>query len=221
MKTPARGVLMGAALVFGLALAHVLAHTRTQLAWTDRVPNNVFVTVLERGEQLCQSHEILPAHTADLRMTIGTYGPPGRGNPGPPLSIYIRAGEHHLASTIRAGWHQGRVLLAIPPPSRTWGDATVCIRNRGNQIALAGTTYPNSYGFDDSLGGVSLTSEVRIDYMLAGKPSWFSMIGALTYRLTLGKGSYIRPLGWLAPLLLMVAAAALALRLILREEREP
>jgi hypothetical protein len=46
------------------------------------------------------------------------------------------------------------------------------------------------------------------------------MIGRLAYRLTLGKGSYIRPLGWIAPLLLMLAVAGVLVRLLLREERE-
>jgi len=37
--------------------------------------------------------------------------------------------------------------------------------------------------------------------------------------MTLGKGSYIRSLGWIAPLLLMLAAAGMLVRVLLREER--
>ena len=223
MRTPLRAVLACGALVLVLVLAHVLVHGRTQIAGTDRVPNNVFVTDLARGQRLCQGNEIVPAGTAALRMTIGTYG-----KPGPPLTISItapggaRAGESAEVdrATIAPGWRQGIVILPVPRIAESYGSATVCIRDRGVPIALAGTTYPNEYGFTDSLDGTALTSEIRIDYLLPGKPSWFSMVGSLAYRLTLGKGSYIRPLGWIAPLLLMLVVAGVLVRLLLREERE-
>ena len=206
-----------------LALVHVLAHGRTQIAGTDRVPNDEFVTTLAHGQRLCQGNEIVPAGTAALRMTIGTYG-----KPGPPLTISItvpggaRAREPVEVDrvAIAPAWRQGMVVLPVPHIAKNYGNATVCIRDRGDPIAVAGTTYPNEYGFTDSLDGAELTSEIRIDYLLPGKPSWFSMIGRLAYRLTLGKGSYIRPLGWIAPLLLMLAVAGVLVRLLLREERE-
>jgi hypothetical protein len=213
--TPLRAVLAGGALVLALALAHVLAHPRTQIAWTDRVANNQYVTGLATGERLCQGNEIVPAGTAALRMTIGSYG-----KPGPPLAVDVRAANRTVAvASIPAGWHQGVVLLPVPRIRHTYGDATVCIQDRGSPIAVAGTTLPNQYGFADSLDGSPLTSEVRIDYMLSGRPSWFSMVDKLAYRMTLGKGSYIRSLGWIAPLLLMLAAAGMLVRVLLREER--
>jgi hypothetical protein len=213
VRTPLRAVLAGGTLVLALALAHVLGHTRTQIAGTDRVPNNVFVTGLAKGQQLCQRNEIVPEGTAALRMTIGTDSTPGHVIPGPPLAIDITApatargaAPHRVSSAaIAAGWRQGVVTLPVPAIRRTYGNATVCIRDRGTKIALAGTTYPNEYGFTDYFDGTELTSEVRIDYLLPGKPSWSSMLSTLAYRLTLGKGSYIRPLGWIAPLLLMLA----------------
>jgi hypothetical protein len=223
VRTPLRAVLAGGALVLAIALAHVLGHTRTQIAGTDRVPNNVFVTNVKQDQRLCQANEIVPAGATSLRMTIGTYD-----KPGPALDIAITepATARGLAprevdhATIAAGWRQGVVVLPVPRVRHTYANATVCIRDRGAPIALGGTTYPNEYGFTDYFDGTKLTSEIRIDYLLPGKPSWFSMLSKLAYRLTLGKGSYIRPLGWIAPLLLMLAVAGVMVRLLLREERE-
>ena len=165
----------------------------------------------------------MPADTAALRMTIGTYY-----KPGPPLAISITAAATAAASSpqrplahglIAEGWKQGVVLLPISRVSGEHAQATVCIQNRGRwPIAIAGTTLPAQYGFADSVDGQPLTSEVRIDYMLPGRPSWFSMLSTLARRMTYGKGTYVGWMAWIAPLLLMLAVAALMVRVLLREE---
>jgi len=204
--------------VIALAIAHILAHSRLQIASKDRVVAQSFVVVLPPGSRLCQADEIFPPDTADLRMTIGTYY-----KPGPRLVVTVAAGGRRLASGgLSYGWRQGRVLIPISPQLRgTYSSATVCISNRGRtQVALAGSNIGGDYGFADYLNGTFLASEVSIDYMLPGKPSWFDMLSTLGYRMTLGKGSYVGWLGWVGPLLLMVGATVLAVRLMLAEERD-
>jgi hypothetical protein len=221
--TPARWALAGALLAIVVALIVLLTGRQAQIASTDRVPNYTFVTELYSGQQLCQANEIVPAGTAALRMTIGTYG-----KPGPPLAIaisapasYARKAPMRRISTggIAKGWRQGVISMPVTRVTRIHAEANVCIANRGPwPVAIAGTTPPANYYVADSVDGNALSSEVRIDYMFAGRPSWFAMLSTIAERMTLGKGSYIGWMGWIAPLLLMLALVIVLVRVLLREE---
>jgi hypothetical protein len=217
--------LAGALLALVIALIVVGARQQPQIASTDRVPNYTFVTEVLAGQKLCQANEIVPADTAALRMTIGTYG-----KPGPPLAIAVTApvsgspgapASRIASGGLAEGWRQGVISVPVSRVRQTHAQATVCIANRGSwPVAIAGTTPPAQYGFADSLNGQVLFSEVRIDYMLPGRPSWFSMLGALAQRMTFGKGTYIGWMAWIAPLLLMLGLAVVVVRVLLRAERD-
>ncbi len=220
--TRTRTALAGALLALVIALVVVGARRQPQIASTDRVPNYTFVTEVFAGQQLCQAKEIVPAGTAALRMTIGTYG-----KPGPPLAIAVTApvpgapARRITSGDLAEGWRQGVISLPVSHVAQTHAPATVCIANRGAwPVAIAGTTPPAHYGFADTLNGQALPSEVRIDYMLPGHPSWFSMLGTLAQRMTFGKGTYVGWMAWIAPLLLMLALAAVVVRVLLRAERD-
>jgi len=210
--------------VLVLVLVHVLAHGRTQIASTDRVDPLAFVVVLTPGSRLCQQDEIVPSDTAALRMTIGTYG-----DPGPRLAFAVTVPDpagptatRLLASGVLAhGWQQGKVRIPIAPRVRgNHTGATVCISNLGaTQVAIAGSTVLGDYGFNDYLNGRYYAAEVRVDYMLPGRPSWLEMVPRLAYRMTLGKGG-VGAIGWIAPLLAMLALAAIVVRVLLAAERE-
>ena len=72
-----RGVLAGGLLAIAVAFAVLLTHSEPRRSGTDYTPNADFATVLRPGQETCQAHELLPADTAAVRMTIGTYGAPG------------------------------------------------------------------------------------------------------------------------------------------------
>ncbi len=220
--TRTRAAIAGGLLALVVAVLAVAAEQQVQLASTDRVSTEEFVTELVPGGRLCQANEIVPAGAAALRMTIGTYG-----KPGPPLRIAITAATVGSASksissaSIPEGWRQGVVVLPVSRVSQTYGDATVCISDAGRwPVAVAGATPPAEYGLLDYVDGKRVLSEVRIDYLLPGKPSWFSMLSRIAYRMTLGKGTYVGWMGWLAPLLLMLALVGVLVRVLLREERD-
>jgi len=180
--TRMRAALAGALVALIVALVVVGARRQPQIASTDRVPNYTFVTEIFAGQSLCQGNEIVPVGTAALRMTIGTYG-----KPGPPLVIRVTGpvsaatGARTVAiarGKLAEGWLQGVISVPVSRVAQTHAEARVCIANRGLwPVAIAGTTPPANYGFDDYLNGKPLASEVRIDYMLPGRPSWFSMLG--------------------------------------------
>ena len=222
--TPLKAAVAGGLLGLLVLIVAILSLQQRQIASTDRVPNSAFVTVVDPASRLCQKNEVLPAGANALRMTIGTYG-----KPGPALRLVIAAppaGAPNAravmvsSSRIAAGWRQGVVTMAIPRVTETRGGADVCITDAGRvPVAVAGVTPPASYGYADKLDGQQLGSEVRIDYMLPGRPSWFSMLTTLAYRMTLGKGTYVGWMGWIGPLLAMLAAVALIVGVLLRPDR--
>jgi hypothetical protein len=222
--TPTRATVGAALLGIVVALVVVGSESHPQIASTDRVPNNTFVSDLASGQKICQANEIVPGGTAALRMTIGTYG-----KPGPRLAIAITApgsgqdgAKPRLISSARIaeGWKQGVVSLAVSRVARTHADATVCITDAGRwPVAIAGVTPPANFGLNDYIDGSYVGSEVRIDYLLPGHPSWFAMLATLAHRMTLGKGTYVGWMGWMAPLVLMLALVGLLVRVLLREER--
>jgi hypothetical protein len=222
--TPLRAVLAGGLVALLCVLAVILSDRRPQIASTDRVPNGQFATVIDRDQRLCQQGEIVPAGTAALRMTIGDYD-----KPSPPLRIDITkpasspGSRSQTISTalIAGGWRQGAVELAIAPVRREVADATVCLENLGaNPIAIGGLSDAGGdYGLYDVEDGTSDPVEVRIDFMLKGRPSWFAMLATIANRMTLAKGGYAGAIGWAGPLLAMLAIVALLVRTLLTEER--
>jgi hypothetical protein len=224
--TPVRAVLAGGLLALACALTVILSTTQLQIASTDRVNSDQFGPVLGGQQHICQYNEIIPRGTTALRMTLGDYG-----KPGPPLNVLISvarkvAGVSQLQQIARgrlaADWAEGVVLLPISRVRHQIAGAAVCLSNSGRTpVAIAGL--PDSagdYGLYDLQDGASTPYEIRIDYMLPGHPSWFSLIGTLAHRMTLGKGSYVADIGWLAPLVLMLALGTLAVRALIAEERE-
>jgi hypothetical protein len=224
--TPVRAVVAGGLIALVCALVVILSGTELQIASTDRVNSNQFGPVLAGHQHICQYNEIVPRGVTALRMTIGDYG-----KPGPPLGIDITvtrkvAGVEHVRQVARGflgtGWKQGVVLLPISRVRHQFANAGVCLSDNGRApVAIAGL--PDSagdYGLYDLQDGASAPYEIRIDYLLPGHPSWFSLLGTLAERMTLGKGSYVGFLGWLAPLLLMLSLCVVAVRTLLAEERE-
>jgi hypothetical protein len=224
--TPVRAVVVGGVLALVCALAVILSGRQLQIASTDRVDNNQFAAVLGPAQHICQYNEDVPPGATALRMTIGDYD-----KPGPPLSFDITAARKVAGTSqvqeiarghLAAGWAQGAVLVPITRVRSEVSGAAVCIANHGRTpVAIAGL--PDSvgdFGLYDIQDGVNAPVEVRIDYMLPGRPSWFGMLATLAHRMTLGKGSYIGILGWLAPLMLVLALSAIAVRTLFAQERE-
>ncbi len=57
---------------------------------------------------------------------------------------------------------------------------------------------------------------MRIDYLRPGSESWLDMIGVLSHRFSLGRSSLTRWWASVAVLVLMLLAAAMTARIVLR-----
>jgi hypothetical protein len=216
-----RVVLAGGLLAIVAAAGALLLQHAPRRSGTDLTPNPAFVVALHASQRVCQGGEILPADTAALQLTIGTYG-----RPGPGLAATV-AGPRGLlaAGGLGPGWRQGVVRIPVSHVGESSAGATVCLRNLGpGLVALAGDA-PDP-GLQLQVNGRTVPSaHLRIDYMRPGRESWLELLGTLAHRLSLGKGGLVS--GWAAPgaLVLMALAVALAVRTLLasagEDPREP
>jgi hypothetical protein len=209
-----RVLVLGVAAIAAVFIA-LLLHSEQRRSGTDLTPNGAFVAYLGAGEEACQDQEPLPAGSVAVRMTIGTHGPPG-----PPVHVTWSGprGEVIDVGGLGAGWRQGIVRIPIKRVATPMEGLRVCFRSDGPQpIALAGSL--PYIGHLLQVAGHTLEARVRYDYLRPGRESWLELLPTLVYRSTIAKAGLLRHWAWVAAVLLMLFAAALALATIAREAR--
>ena len=197
-----------------VVFAVLLLHRDQRRSGSDLTPNGAFVAALGPDQRTCQDQELLPADTAAVRITIGTYG-----RPGPALQVTVTGthGETLTSGGLRAGWRQGVVQIPLAHVSTATEGARVCLRSAGPQgIALAGDLPDPGYHME--VADRTVEGRLRYDYMRPGHESWLELLPTLVYRSTLAKSDLVRHWAWAGALVLMLLAVALAVRTILREE---
>lgn len=211
--TPVRATVALGLLALMIAAFATLAQSAPRRSGTDLTADTGFVIPLAAGEQLCQPGELVPGHTGGLRLDASS-----GAVAGPRLQAAMSVGDRRLASgALAAGWRTGAITIPISRVAETTQGVTVCVVNRGPGKVSFGGSVPDA-NFYVVLGAKPLSGRMRIDYMRLGSESWLQLLPALTHRFSLAKGDLVRH--WAAPaaLLLMLAAVALAARMILREE---
>src|SRR5271154_3179212 len=95
---------------------------------SNLTPNGSYVAAIDAGQQACQEGELLPADTAALRATLGTYG-----EPGPALAVTLTGarGEPLSSGALQAGWRQGVVQIPIRHVSAASQGVRVCVIDGG------------------------------------------------------------------------------------------
>jgi len=200
-----------AALVIGIAID---ASGRAQRMAGSNLVNlqPLQVATLPPGGRLCQPWTV-PADTAALRYRVYTSEPTL-----PALTAEIVSGGRVVSSgTLAAGPRRDEVNVPLARISRTLPVAQVCVTNRGpGTVSFGGAPTPGYQAA--TVGGKPQKGLVRIEFVRPGEESWWALLPTLTHRFGLGKSHWLG--GWTLPFaaLLVVAAAALAVRTLLREE---
>lgn len=210
---------LGAVIV---ALAVAMLRQEPRLSGTDLTPNEAFILRLSEGQEVCQSQELLPADTAALAATIGTYG-----KPGPALRLTV-TGPHGTLLTegsLAEGWRQGDVRIPVRRVTGTTNGARVCLREGGHMkgaraIAIAGQR-PDP-GFTMQVDGHDVEgARLRYEYFRPGRESWYQLLPAIVHRFSLGKAGFVRHWEWWAALVLLIATAGLAIATAIRYVAPP
>jgi hypothetical protein len=216
MRTTGRRAAAGATLIVGLValaigLVAVLSHAERRLASANNVP--IEAILAEKGRHaraVCQPEELVPAGTATLRVWLQA---PDAG-PGPAVRVTVTTARGtSLGRGARpAGWHGGRLDVPLDVAIPRDAVATVCATlAAGPSAAVVGA--PSTGNAPPARG---LPGRMRIEYLRAGRESWWALAGTIADRVGYGHG---RASAWPALLAaaLALAAAGTALWALMRE----
>jgi hypothetical protein len=207
----ARAWLIGGLVAGAAALALILSGAPRVLAGTNAVPLESRFATTRGPATVCQSGETLPAHTAAIRLAL-------ESAVGPGVQLRVLAGRHAITRGSRgSGWTGGAVTVAVEPRSHTFSGVTVCFAIPRSRIHVAVLGEPaRGAASARAVPGGALPGRMRVEYLRAGRASWFSLAASVATRMGFGRafaGSWI---AWLV-LALMLALVAVVYRVSVRE----
>lgn len=201
----------------GVGIALVVAVSALVLTRSPPRVVRVGVKTLVRGPtipgtaEVCQANEVLPAGVSAIRLSlVGFYG----------ARVGVRAysGSRVLTEGRRGpDWTGTSVTVPVTPLDRTASHVKLCIDVGPNSepIYLEGIeTSTRETAVAHS--GQPLDSRVGVEYLAAGRGSWWSRVLSVARHIGIG---HLLSGTWVALLIavLMAAVGALAIRLTLRE----
>jgi hypothetical protein len=200
-------VLSGALAVAVGAMA--LSKAPPRVVWGMRA--NANMTSTSGNFSACQAGETLPAHVTAIRMSMGA-------GIGPTVHVKAYAGGRILTQGSRSPTWTGRsVTVPVSPLSRAVSGVRLCVGVGPNSDPLY------VYGVETSPALAAISSDGRplpgrmgVEYLAAGRGSWWSRSLSVARHMGLGhpiSGSWVA----LLVALLVAGVVALTIRLAWRE----
>ena len=199
-----------------LAIGAVLVATLTKAPAEALSSNGVTVIgdfgSFEGKAVVCQASERIPASTAAIRVSL-------IANIGPAVSVVLVSGNRIVARGERGpGWASGSLTLPLHPTVGRAIDAEICLTRNpvAIPVGLFGNLAPRALAARSD--GEPLPGRMRVEYLVPGRRSWYSLGRHVARRLGLG---HVPSGGWIVvPLAAMMAMGlSLATWLLMREER--
>jgi hypothetical protein len=207
------GVRLALAGGLALLLAAILltiSRSPASVLSTDAVALRGEVSALRGPQTVCQPERELPRGTTAVRLALESVI-------GPRLLVVDSSGGSVLTSGERSsGWTGADVTVPIRYSAVNVPDTTLCVtlgQDREQTLMLGDSS---SLALAATSGGAAFGGRMRVEYLGTGTQSWWALARPIARRLGLGRA----PSGtWVAALLLalMIAVAALAARVSLRE----
>ncbi len=165
---------------------------------------------------VCQANEVLPSGVTGIRLWMRAFF-------GTQVHVVAYSGSQVLAKGSRgAEWTGESVTVPVKPVDHTTSDVRLCIALGPNSepVILIGDLTPpqEAAGVPESgsTAAAKLKGRVGVEYLAAGRSSWWSRVLSVAQHMGLGRafsGTWIA----LLAAALMAAVGALALGLTLRE----
>ena len=210
----ARALVVGALVPALLVLALVRGlHEDSRYSGSNSVGPRQGIILLQPGQRVCQTGELVPAETAAVEVSVAT-----GGEPGAPLTVRLRDADKRVIARgrSRGGYGDGLVSMPIPLQRRTRTGVEVCIGRSGRGVAQL-------YGLGGATGKLELDGKahpgvLRLAYRRAGKESWLALTPTVAHRFAQVKTRIAGPWLFYVLIALAVLAAGLALHTVVREE---
>jgi hypothetical protein len=176
----------------GVLIALSLRAPREQGSNTRVELSGLAVSIPGHGKR-CQYGEHVPGGTHALRIFASAVRPPDG-----PLDVTVaRPGRRgvppHVVASARLPFGLSSLSTRAPlrpAVRRNLSDAQVCLYNRGRQAVQAAGNLTPILGSGANPNGERLPDEARIDYMRAGKESWWSLSPTVAGRFGLMQTSF-------------------------------
>lgn len=197
--------------LLAVAVAVVLSGSPLVVVGTNSIAAHRRIASVEGGFHTCQSSGTLPAGTTAIRVSASA-------NTGPRLTLTVRSRGRLIDSGERdEGWGVDETAtVPIKRVPRTITGARICIAFGPviEPIGLNGTLVNTT----TAAGKREPVAMLRLEYLRAGRASWWSLASSVARRLGYGH----QPSGrWVAfaVIALMLALVALVARLLWSETR--
>jgi hypothetical protein len=194
-----------------LAIGLVLVHSPASVAHTNGIPGEEHrIAFTSHSATYCQAQELLPAGTSALRLSLSAFS-------GPRVRVVVSAAGHPLTSGEQeSGWTSRVLTVPVRALPRAVPDATVCVSFSLHDEAVTAFGTPTSHTTAAHDGRRALAGRMWIEYLHPGRRSWASLAPGILNRMRFGRAGAGVLVVSLA-LVLLVAVAALASRLVLEE----
>jgi hypothetical protein len=211
-------IALAASIALGvIALIVLLSGSAPRLAGTNDVVPAARIGNRSHGGQICQRGETLPADTAAIRISLGA--PAGRGGPQVGIVVGTATGSSLTQGRRAAGWAGSSVTVPVHRVTRATGDTTACVLiGTGAPVVLA-IGQPTPPLMPAMSGRVPVPGAMRLDYLRAGRESWWSYAPAVAQHIGFGRGTLGGTWVSFAIVLLVLAATAAAMRELFRSLR--
>jgi hypothetical protein len=161
--------------------------------------------------EVCQTGETLPAGVSAIRLAMWAFF-------GARIHVTMSSGSGVLTTGERGpDWTGSTVTVPVTALHRSVSPVKVCVRIGPNSqpLFLIGAEAPQSAAATSS-GGEPVAGRIGIEYLAPGDGSWWSRILQVSRLMGLG---HALTGTWIVLLIfaLMAAAAALSIRVVLRE----
>jgi hypothetical protein len=204
------------ALAAGLALLAVaigltLLHSPRSVAASNGSPlEENRIALATRGATYCQAHELLPARTSAIRLSLLAFA-------GPSVHVVVLAGGHQITSGVQgSGWTSRVVTVPLRALPHAVPDVTVCVSFSLHDEHVFVFGEPTSAAMAAHDGNRALLGRMWIEYLRPGTRSWASLAPTIVDHMALGRAVSGIGIVFLA-LALLVAIAVLTSGLALRE----
>ncbi|HEX7292409.1 MAG TPA: hypothetical protein VF250_14915 [Conexibacter sp.] len=183
---PARAVLAFGLLAFVAGLFAVLSQRAQRLAGTNDVSATTVLTQRVDSLRICQADELLPADADVVRIAMQPATPDG----GPPLRITWHDPDGRVLAhgSLSAGWRAPAppvpLRRAIAIASDVRGRLCLVFGRAGEAVLLGDTSAAAQGGMASPRG---LDGRIRVEYLRAGRETWWSVAPAVTARMGRGR----------------------------------
>jgi len=207
------GVVLAIGLTLvAMAVGVVLSSSPLDVVGTSSVAVGTEFASIQGRAIVCQGDEVLPRDTSAVRLSL-------EASIGPRVTVTVLSGRRILTrGTLGSAWTGANVTVPVERVRRTTSHVRVCITVGRGRGAITVLGAPSSRSLAATVAGQSLLGRMRVEYLAAGRRSWWSLALPVARRIGLGRA----PSGtWIVLLLalLMASVATLASCLCVRELR--